>query len=419
MSSLQSSKAICFCGREHHIDKLRPTMDALSKEGMNILFITANNVFNYDNYETPLIKRNVQYKLIYDFLNWELMEDINRLNKKLNKAMDKRISIISDEENLLNYIGEFLFRFSMRDVIESYVLFNQIVEEVKPDVVFILHEANFWTKILAYSSFKKGVPVVSFQEGMYYEPHGTFSEYPIMAEYSWVYLWGEHAKEIFLRAGVEPERLLVVGAPHLDSILTLGNSKKEQVRNQYRKELGIPSASKFVLFILPPINCFKGPFAETIDALMKYVYKKEKLFLMLKWHPLEDTNLVRQLENNCGWRDLPNVRTEHARNILDPLNASDACLIQESTAGLECLVLGKPLIELNFTKNPCVYASAGVADSINSPDELDKIKNIVCHKKTIVKKETVSRYLQWEVYKLDGKSNERITTNIRRLLKKT
>ena len=71
-------KALCFTGRAHHLDKMSGTMDFLRNQGISLEIIVSNNVLNWDNYERPLLDNQIPYETIYEYLDDQVMQAINK-----------------------------------------------------------------------------------------------------------------------------------------------------------------------------------------------------------------------------------------------------------------------------------------------------------------------------------------------------
>jgi hypothetical protein len=421
MTHLNDKTGVCFSGRVHHSQKLVPLMDYLHTQGgINIRYVTsAFNSFNLDSFERPLKDQGLQYDLIQDWMTEELVQEMHRLNRTAQNQITQRMFL--EEHNILDDISTIWVRDAFRDTLECYVLFRQYLKDVRPDIVFVLHESNFWTKILAYWAKELNIPVVSFQEGMY-RPPGD-SQYfrtlygKILAQYSTrVCLWGNYAKDIFLDCGVPAEKLVPVGAAHLDEPLAVPDHVRQNIRHKLRQDLQIKPNQQLILMLLSPSKIWQGNLTRDIRLVSQYVRENPGKSLIVKWHPMEHSELVTQVRNQLepGMPTLPqnsgHVIHLHERDILHLIWASDLALIQNSTTGLECLAFGLPLVEWNLEPNPLPhsYFADGVAERIHHAEDIPRLSNFLNGEHFEVKPEAVEHYIENMLYRLDGNARARI-----------
>jgi hypothetical protein len=409
-------KGLCFAGREHHVKKLRYTMDYLQEREFDIEYITGNNVLNWDNYESPLLQQGKAYHHLLDFLDAGLMEEIQRTNTLLQEAQN---STHPDQPGFGDYVSDFFVRFSLRDVAETFVLFRRALEKIRPDVVFILHEGNFWTKSLAYHANQLGIAVVSFQEGQYAKSAAPdrFSPFRVMSEFSdRVLLWG--AKEYGLFAGLDnpPERLRIVGVPHLDEYLNLSPERTLQLRQAALRRNQLPESEKIVLFAAPHSSVAVGDIAIILRDLVGFFKSRIGYSLIVRFHPFE-THLERAFDHL--WKHIPNVSCDQVSETPDLISAIDLCLCQRTSLGLECLALGKPLVEINYEhskEDPVGYANQGVAGLISGPEELDRISDQLESSPDHLTTPTLNAILLECFFNLDGKTSQRVHSEVLELL---
>ena len=409
-------KGLCFAGREHHVKKLRYTMDYLQQREFSIEYITGNNVLNWDNYESPLLQQGKAYHHLLDFLDAGLMEEIQRTNTLLQEAQN---NTPLDQPGFGDYVSDFFVRFSLRDIAETFVLFRRALEKIRPDVVFILHEGNFWTKSLAYHANQLGIAVVSFQEGQYAKSAAPdrFSPFRVMSEFSdRVLLWGAKEYRLFAGLDVPVERLRVVGVPHLDEYLHLSPERRVQLRQAVLQRNQLPESEKIVLFAAPHSGVAIGEIATILRDLVDFFKRCIGYSLIIRFHPFE-THLERAFE--ALWMQIPNVSCDQVSETPDLISAIDLCLCQRTSLGLECLALGKPLIEINYNhskEDPVGYANQGVAGLIAGPAELDRISYQLEYSPSHLTPPMLDAILQENFFNLDGKTSERVHAGVLELL---
>ena len=142
MKSLENKTGVCFSGRVHHAGKLTPLMDYLQQHGgLNIRYVTsAFNSYNVDSFERPLKDKGLKYDLIEDWMSWELVEEMRGLNHSTQHELTNRM--YEENNNILDYVSTLWTRDAFRDTVENYILFREYLNDIKPDVIFILHELH-------------------------------------------------------------------------------------------------------------------------------------------------------------------------------------------------------------------------------------------------------------------------------------
>ena len=276
MKPLEGKTGICFSGRDHHAKKLAELMSYMEEHGgLKIRFVTsAFNSYNVDSFECPLIDQGLSYDLIQDWINQELVREMHQLNRAVQDEITSRM--FNEDNNILDDISTIWTRDAFRDTVECYVLFREYLKDVRPDVVFVLHEANFWTKILSYWARELHIPVVSFQEGLYRPPgenkyFNYFYQHALVDYSTRVCLWGDYTKDIFLSCGHTADKFVTVSAPHLDKLLAKPASERLQIREQTRRDLNIKPDQKVILLLLTPAKIWTGDLQHDVLKVGEWV----------------------------------------------------------------------------------------------------------------------------------------------------
>ncbi len=404
-------KALCFTGRAHHLDKMYDTIEFFKKQGIASEFIVSNNVLNWDNYERPLIDKQVPYETIYEYLDDDVMQAINNHSAMAHQHVN---NTLFSENNVLDYVEEFHVRFSIRDLVEVIELFRAVLIKKRPDFTFILHEANFWGKILAYVSNEMGIRAISLQEAPYFEYIDTlkFHGYQIFAEYSsLVFLCGERDLQAYRDYGCDSDNLRVVGPYQYDKFINRDrNTQISQLKNKYQIQ-----DRKVILLSVSSKDLLCGDRVELLQAVINYVGPNKNLFLIIRFHPCE-VYWGEQLA--YLWKSYDNIMWENTTVIYDLFPIVDICLVQESNVRGDCLAFDVPIVEINFSTEHKIgrsFYDQGLADKISHPHELVKIEEILFEHKSEVIPSAVTKFVEHHFYKLDGQVNQRIYNEIAKL----
>ena len=409
-------KGLCFAGREHHVKKLKSMIQYLEQRDFEVTYITGNNVFNADNYESPLLREESRYVHLFDFLDPAAVNEINEANDILQKTLEPEGP---KSRGFSEYVCDLYVRFSIRDLAETQILFRKAIAELKPDVVFILHECNFWTKCLAYCANEAAIPVVSFQEGQYgpSQVPPEYSIYPLMTEFSTlVFLWGPKEFEFLNTSESAAKKLCVVGAPHLDEYITMPEPERVRTREALIQKHELGPVSSVVVFAVPHTRLISGDLFKIINDLIAFFSARPDLALVLRFHPFEAA-LAKSL--NHLWDNVKNICYDQDTETPDLITSIDLCLCQRTSFGLECLALGKPIAEINYnhsTADSTGYFNQGIASLIASPADIDSIPHLLKPDVGSATAQRTRQVLEENFFSIDGKTRERVYNRILEIL---
>ncbi|QFY88680.1 hypothetical protein D5125_03830 [Magnetovirga frankeli] len=350
---------------------------------MEIIYLTARNVpslgeGNSACFEPGLDEIGINYRHLYDYRtasstaqSEDALDDLEGL---LDEADDKAIL------DLFTGIDRGWFSSAVIDLVECDRLMAQVIEQETPDIVLGLHEANFWIKLMARRAALAAVPALTFQEGHYHCSETDRAKYRVMAEFSDVALWGEAAREAITAEAPDAAGCLwPIGDLCVERLLSAGSPESLELCRSAREQLGLDVEQALVLLLLP--NPYAS-YAEAIplrliaDYLAGLEIGGKSVRLVAKWHPRESFEVIK------GFRDLEfsgrmvSVVQGVAREWL---LACDVALVLDSSAGLDALVLGKPLAEINFS-SVCYgrsYAEEGVAEPIAGEADLPRLETLL------------------------------------------
>ena len=332
-------KVQIFSGRIHHWLKLRNVYRELEERGHDVSFLIANNAINIDppsEYLTRSVYRNTH---VYPYIT-------NMEYSPYNPSSD----------NLFASIPPFWWLYSTRELEEVKrgvaALWDK---EGNPDAVLVLHENNFWTKLIAWLCKQRDVPCYSFQEGLLrHRDQETMNKQAMASEYSsGLFVWTERDKQAYIDAGVDEDKVDVVGCSHLDK--------------KWLPERNL-SSRPIVLLALPSLAEYVGDMMADVMRISSYC-EQNNFHLVVRFHPFEK-HLADQFPKTMKF-DLND-------DPLPSLVSSRLILGQHSTIMLEAVLLGIPAAEYNFSNKPLTepLSDRWLVDSINQ-ETLDKIKNII------------------------------------------
>jgi len=243
-----------------------PILDKLKDSGMEILYFTSHTVFPFELSAFDYGKRPFY---IEDLLTEaELQEE-----EKIYRQIIKSLHTCHDSNPVFKALSPLDISKTIRDVIREAILLPKFLRKHDIDMVFALHELNRWGKLLAYITFKLGIPFVTLQEGAYYSESLVFSFH---SEYSTAnFIWGKQTLEHLLKYGNAPEKNVMVGDTHLDKALPEYRGKSRKFKKKVCKNLGFDHKKPF--FIAPISSVTQTNLKPLVHALQSLVnYAKDK-----------------------------------------------------------------------------------------------------------------------------------------------
>src|SRR3990167_3917471 len=204
-----------FSGRIHHFQKLSCVVDRLRELGCDARYYISDNAIGLDNAVEYLIPNSQPFIHALDFLD---VNATQRTTEMTHDILEKIEAHNERESDIRNYVNPFWLSYSVREACEFIVATENALDQLKPDVVIVLHQQNFWTRPLGYLANRRGIPVVSFQEGrLRYRDEKTLNKQATAADdCQKLFCWSESARQAYIEAGIPESKLAVTGIPHLE-----------------------------------------------------------------------------------------------------------------------------------------------------------------------------------------------------------
>jgi hypothetical protein len=323
-----------FSGRKHHTLKMKQVFDAMGDHDPR--WLISNNAINIDS--SLQYARGGGDNFIHAYFHLE-RDDPRKIDGIAGEFMEKVY---------VPGVSPFWTMYSVREAAEFYVACGNILtDQVK--AVVVLHTNNFWTKTLCYLAQKRGIPTFSFQEGLLRDrDQETMNKQLWAAEYvDKVFVWSRGSKRRYIEAGVENNRLVVTGAPHLDAY----------ARMSVEAALEKSTMRRAVLFAPTTQSEYIGNIGEDAQMLRELAIGAGYEFVF-RPHPFEAKGYNGELD------------TFRAPDNLTLCRSGAIVVGQHSTMLYEALALGSLVIEYVFNGVPILHSLAdeGVAISASKQD---------------------------------------------------
>jgi len=230
-------------------------------------------------------------------------------------------------------------------------------------------------------------------------------------------LFGDATKEMFISEGVNPDKIVVTGNPKFDLVY---HSKDNNCKNTVCEKWNIPAHKEIVLLLTSYFvenNTWSLEQRERfVIAISNAVEALPNAQLIIKLHPPH--------ENEKDYSKIIKKISSHAIvckhfPISMLLNACDLAITVSSTAALEAMAIGKPVIIANLfhDKAPYFYKNSGALFIETESEILPALKKGLYdfhERKKIV--ESTDKFVYKQAYLQDGRASERIASIIRNMV---
>jgi len=205
----------------------------------------------------------------------------------------------------------------------------------------------------------------------------------------------DYTKKNIEKRGLNSNSIVVTGQPAFDKLLDFKNID----RNEIYKSLNL-NVDKLIVSLMSQssIECRESVLRALVIAMKKHNDKQ----LVIKLHPNEDGKIQELILGDMGYK-ASLVKDIPAPSIIE---ISDLVVTVSSTTGLEAVVMDKPLIYINLTKEPdfIPYGEMGIGLGVY---EENKVSDTIT--KIFKDEETKSMLkVSRREFKTDGKAASRV-----------
>ncbi len=328
------------------------------------------------------------------------------------------------------------------DKIESYFLYSfsfyinliemssYLIEYEKPSLVLIECEYGGFQRPLLTAAKLKGVPTLAIQHGVIHESHSGYlyrkddisltgsvkSPYCPIPDKTAVY--GTYHKDLLTNVSAYPENTVIVtGQPRYDLLYNVDNIYSKE---QFLKKYNINKNHKIILWTTQSHGMSDEENKNNFKAMFETLKNLKDVTLIIKQHPGEGEKYTKMIKDALKDYNLNVVITSKSSDTYEQLYVCDVMVTKNSTTAMEAVALSKPVIVLNLSGEPDVvgYVTEGVALGVyNEKDLKPTIEKLL--KDDFELAENRDKYIEKYLYKIDGKSTERVINLIESTITKS
>lgn len=344
-----------------HVNIVRSILPQLLEENVSIeilaLTIASSN----------LKKAGIQHNTIRDYIDLlPYKQSILELGEKaIQGKHDIRSDITYEDAVVYHGIGMFdlinecgkekawsIFEANGRKAfcpVNSMII---ILKRIKPDVIVLPTGVRF-EEAFAKAANLMDIPVV------------LINDLPVLGNIDFnakICVMNKWSKDyIKAHSDIKSSELIITGQPVMEKNLIIDEETLKNVQCSLKE-----GYDKVVLFLGTPTLDIFPEVAETINKLLELAKHYPKIKFIIRPHPgnLDDYGLVSK----------DNIIVTKNGELKYLLAASDLIITQVSTAGLEAILLGKPVITvLNKTNPDFKLSDTGGAINMENADELERV----------------------------------------------
>lgn len=250
----------------------------------------------------------------------------------------------------------------------------------RPKVIITDYDRNHRCSCLVIAAKLAGIPTVTLTHGVMSMDADGYA--PVLADK--IISWGELDRDKLIKAGVEPEKIIIGGCPRLSRELNVDSVKS-------RIKMGLDRQRKVVMFASTP----ERERFEYVKAFCEAIEKQSEYVGFVRLHPSEKMSTYKHIIE-----EYPAVHFfENTISTLDEaLAVSDVVVTHGSGVGLDALVKRRMTVIMDFEVRPFEYNSDWVYQAgcphVRTSGELSNLL-----KKTLVNfKEKKEKINQAEVF---------------------
>ncbi|MBU2576894.1 MAG: CDP-glycerol glycerophosphotransferase family protein [Nanoarchaeota archaeon] len=381
----------------------------ITKTGVKVLRFD----YSLNGIKKELIKRKLPYVNFEKYLDKTSLRGAREIRKRYRKAFEiaKIILKRNKEYEELKPVIKYYFGVRNRfyEILEFIAGLKNFIRIEKPSMIVVPDETMDIVRATSYICKKMKIPCISMQSGnMINESPESGETFAIKKT-----VFGPFARKKTIERGMSSKKIVVTGSPLYDVIFKKKMSKKKI--NDKKKKLGLIGKTVVLFASTTNLDIAK----KRLNILFKIANKNPNLKVIVKQHPGEyQDKRYEKFYRALAKKYKINIIVSK-EDMWKMLSLSDIYITDISTTILEALILRKAIILTNFEKfydyEPYPEKKGVIWHAYNFKDVDMAIKHIL-HRKPGEEEEAFRKKLiEDNLYKVDGKSTERVCKLIEKL----
>lgn len=297
---------------------------------------------------------------------------------------------------------------------------ERILNQVQPKVVFLTCEYCEHHRELTYIAHTKKIPVVALQHGVITKEHPGYMYTDerlkaILPNITCVF--GQKHYDILTENSIySPEMVTVTGSPRYD---ILAHMEKVYSKHDFKEKYGIVPKNKIILWTTQCHGISEKENKNNFKVMFETLQNLKDVTLIIKQHPGERKEHTRMIKEILKDYELNALITPKSSDTYEQLYACDILVTKSSTTAMEAVALNKPvlILDLSGESDPGGYVTEGVALGVYKEKDLKPaLEKLLKDDSELI--ENRDKYIKKYLYKIDGKSTERVIHLVKKICEK-
>lgn len=337
-----------------------------------------------------------------------LLEDIKKF-KRDNKDFSFLDNIGIEKERLPS-LKKWIDYYLKIKLLEMSEIINHIIRLIKKnkiDFILVYADTTPFEKTLVQVGRMFNIPSAVLQHG---NPMGTEAGfYPLSANF--LLAFGENHKQKFIRMGIPENRIIITGSPQFDKYTN------EKIKITKDKKIVYIASSGDSTSHVPGIDMTKKEQKKDLREVINIMKKFPEYKLVVKGREGWDMNpLIGIIAKEEKFNNLEFVESA---TPLEFLPDAEIVIIEISTLAFDALLLDKPVISKRIKEYDKLFSSykdSKTIKTVYTPKQLEKALKYCKKKRTEKSNLERKKYLEGELFKLDGQASKRVAKVINKLI---
>lgn len=369
------------------------------------------NIFIGEFYNRKVIKR-----ISKEYFELRALWDKLRKNKKFVDSFIYKISFFDLVAQRFDFCFEAL-SYYLADIVS---VTREALAKIKPKLVIGNTEADFYVKSVICHSKRLKFDVITLQHAgispkqtvMRHQPEKDYNKITSYAMPSVKCVKGPYYKKIMVEAANYPkERVVVTGDVISDALIRIKKNFKKE-RESFFEKYGLNNKKKLITIITGLVPWQEEYIREVLEVLKK----RDDVQIVIKTHPLDQSNLVNNIANKI--RDV--VIVNRNINLYKLLCGSCLVISYPSWTLHETMILNIPVIMVDLGEKayPELKSIENALPVAKNKEEINKYIKLILRDKSIEKNfyAEKKKFLFEQNFKIDGRASHRVFNIIKRFL---
>lgn len=417
---------------------------AVKKDDDKIKLLKSDNIFKKilkDGKLNPVlilcdpISRNSFFKLlefenlVYKYIDNEILKESRRLSKNfatkwrdINIAKKRELFKLDNDKNLWPFVeNELNLLFSetiLNLVIKYYLTFKKIIKENNIEVAVVETFSGLYNLSInaAARTLNKKIIFTPHSLGMITFIPKEFSKNMIFA------VGSSYTKKSLLDLGLNEENMRILGIPVFDDVVVYKEKflKEKETSDDKNRE------TKTIILLTSALAqdkwVNKNTYFRYTKKFIEEINQLNKVKVIIKLHPREKYKKdYEKIVKSLGYKNVEITQEIGNKYLYDVILKSDLVIINGSTTGIESLILGKCVVNIDITGlgNEFYTSKCDAILSLDKDSDIKEAVRRVLYNKKLQKELEIKgeKYLKENFYMLDGRAYERVVNLIYDLCK--